>query len=158
MRYNGGVENTRCIFQVVKYKRYRGDDAVDGKCVLDFVKCRWQTVPDLPWGDPDSAVLRHADNRKWYALLMRLPASRLGLDSPEPVEVLNLKCDPVLIGSLRGQNGVYPAYHMNREHWISVLLRDAPEALVCELIEMSFALTAPKRPRVALDKHPSGGV
>ncbi|WP_316378062.1 MmcQ/YjbR family DNA-binding protein, partial [Enterococcus faecium] len=34
-----------------------------------------------------------------------------------------LKVDPELGGILRGKEGYFPAYHMNKEHWISIDLR-----------------------------------
>ena len=34
----------------------------------------------------------------------------------------NVKSDPLLIGSLRGQDGYFPAYHMNKEKWLSIQL------------------------------------
>ena len=41
---------------------------------------------------------------------------------------------------------VVPAYHMNKEHWISVILDGSMEEEdICRLIEESFELTAPKR-------------
>ena len=36
--------------------------------------------------------------------------------------ILDLKCDPRLIGTLRESPGFLPAYHMNKANWITVLL------------------------------------
>ncbi len=60
-------------------------------------------------------------------------------------DVLNVKCDPVLIGSLRMQEGFYPAYHMNKETWISVLL-DQPERdeTIKNLLALSYEITKRK--------------
>lgn len=40
-------------------------------------------------------------NRKWFALVTTVPRSKLGLPGQQPVDIVNLKCDPILIGSLR---------------------------------------------------------
>lgn len=41
------------------------------------------------------------------------------------------------------EDGIMPAYHMNKLHWISVLLDGSvPEEKVRELIDMSFMATA----------------
>lgn len=103
-----------------------------------------------PWAKyPQYAVYRHAGG-KWFALLMEIPREKLGLAGAETVAVLNLKCDPLLIGGLRQEAGIYPAYHMNKAHWITVLLDGSVSRERLEgLIEMSYALTKAKgkRPR-----------
>ncbi len=104
----------------------------------------YSTEPDHPFpGDAESCVYRHAHNRKWFALTMRVPYRTLGLPRDGRTDILNLKCDPLLIGALRWKPGFLPAYHMNKDKWITVLLdgsaaREEVEALVA----MSYALTA----------------
>ena len=91
---------------------------------------------------PHYAVFRHRINRKWFALIMDISKDKLGLAGNESIDVLNVKCDPLLIGSLRMEQGVYPAYHMNKDRWVTV----APDGSVEEqkikwLLETSYALT-----------------
>ena len=38
----------------------------------------------------------------------------------EPMEIVNLKCEPDLISNLIRESGIYPVYHMNKQHWISL--------------------------------------
>ena len=61
---------------------------------------RYGTAPEYPWQD-DNAVLRRKDNEKWYAVVLRVAASKLGLAETGELELLNVKCDPVLLASLR---------------------------------------------------------
>ncbi len=104
----------------------------------------FDTTPDYPFDDlMDTAVFRHNFNRKWYALLMKIPKSRLGLNSAEMADVLNLKLPPEMIDSFGASDGVYPAYHMNKAHWVSVLLEMASDDLVRFLIGVSHSLTKP---------------
>ena len=63
-----------------------------------------------------------ANNKKWFALVVEINARKLGLAEDKTVDVLNIKCDPMMIGSLRMKEGFFPAYHMNKENWISILL------------------------------------
>lgn len=50
--------------------------------------------------------------------------------------ILDVKCVPLLSGSYIGKLGVIPAYHMNKAHWIGVLLDgSATDETVRELIE-----------------------
>ena len=72
--------------------------------------------------NPGFQAYRHNDTKKWFAMIMDLPESRLGLDGQKIIDVVNLKCDPILIGSLRLEQGFYPAYHMNKTYWFTILL------------------------------------
>lgn len=101
---------------------------------------------EAPWVKyPDNTIFRHNDNQKWFAALLKVPKEKLRLTVDGMVDIVNLKCDPILAGSLRRSPGIYPAYHMNKERWISVLLDGsvADETLKM-LLDMSFELTAPK--------------
>lgn len=53
-------------------------------------------------------------------LVVEINARKLGLPEDKTVDVLNIKCDPMMIGSLRMKEGFFPAYHMNKENWISI--------------------------------------
>ena len=103
------------------------------------------TSPDYPFeGDNLTAVLRHADNRKWYALVMRVSRRKFGLESEEGIDVVNLKLPTEMFGSFGPSDGVYPAYHMNKLHWISLLLPDAPDDVVQFLLNVSYEATKTK--------------
>ena len=106
------------------------------------------TSPDYPFDDwMESAVLRHADNKKWYAIVLRVSRRKFGIDSDEVIDVVNLKLPTEMFGSFGAADGVYPAYHMNKLHWISVLLPDAPYDVVKFLLNASFEATKDKRKR-----------
>ena len=102
------------------------------------------TSPDYPFDeDFETAVLRHTDNRKWYAIVMRVSRRKFGFDSDEVIDVVNLKLPTEMFGSFGAADGVYPAYHMNKLHWISVLLPDASDGIVQFLVNVSFEATKP---------------
>ena len=83
-----------------------------------------------------------------------LLGEKLGLPEREMLDILNLKCDPVLIASLRGTPGLLPAYHMNKEHWITAVLDgSAPDAQIQTLLAMSYDVTAPGRGRTAKKRN-----
>lgn len=106
----------------------------------------YNTIPDYPFdADSETAVLRHADNRKWYAIVMRVSRRKFGFDSDETIDVVNLKLPIDMFGSFGTADGVYPAYHMNKIHWISVLLSDAADDLVDFLVHVSYEATKNKR-------------
>lgn len=118
---------------------------MDRQDVCEWIKRKYGTEPDYPWKDTN-AVLRHRENKKWFALFMEVGRDKLGMPGEGTVEVMNVKCDPMLIGSLRTQPGFLPAYHMNKDQWISILLDGtAPVEEVKDLITMSYELTRPKK-------------
>lgn len=98
---------------------------------------------EFPWIQyPDFAVYRHAGNKKWVAVVMNLPMSKFGLPDDKTVDVVNLKCDPIMTGSLHMENGIYPAYHMNKSYWISVFLDGTVDDEKLKwLLDISFDLT-----------------
>ena len=60
-----------------------------------------------------------------------------------------MKSDPLLIGALRGQEGYFPAYHMNKEHWVSLRLDVLPDATLLDLLADSYDLTRAKMRRAS---------
>ena len=108
----------------------------------------YNTTSDYPFDeDFETAVLRHADNRKWYAIVMHVSRRKFGLDSDEVIDVVNLKLPLEMFGSFDAADGVYPAYHMNKLHWISVLLPDAADDLIEFLVNASYEATKDKKKR-----------
>ena len=109
-----------------------------------------QGKADYPFeGDFHSAVLRRT-NGKWFGVLLRAPEKyfvQCGVVSNGDKEVLNLKCPPDLQPFLRARyKGVLPADHMNKNHWISVLLgSDVPDEELLKLIDLSYELTENRR-------------
>ena len=109
---------------------------------LEYCLNTYGTSPDYPFDEVfETAVLRHVDNRKWYAIVMRVSRSKFGFDSDEVIDVVNLKLPTEMFGSFGAADGVYPAYHMNKLHWISVLLPDASNDVVQFLVNVSFEAT-----------------
>ena len=118
----------------------------DRKSVLDYAERTFGTLPDYPWlKDPKSAVLRHQDTAKWYGLIMEIPPKRLGLSGQGAVDILNIKCDPLVLGGLIDYQRYFPAYHMNKSNWITVALDgSADDEKIKFLLDMSFDLTSKK--------------
>ena len=113
---------------------------------LDYCLDTYGTSADYPFDeDFETAVLRHTGSRKWYALVMRISRRKVGIDSDEMVDVVNLKLPLEMFGSFGAADGVYPAYHMNKLHWISVLLPDAADDLVEFLVNASYEATREKK-------------
>ena len=120
------------------------------KKLFTYIKKNYKASPEYPWSKyATSAVFRHSDNKKWFALVMDVSREKLGLPEDNGdgvVTAINLKVDdPIFRDMIIQEDGIMPAYHMNKQHWITVLLDGTvPEERVYELLEMSYLATAPK--------------
>ena len=103
----------------------------------------YSTQGEKPWAQsPTNPVFRHLHNRKWFAIIMDIPREKLGLSGVGILSVVNVKCDPRLIGSFREEPGIFPAYHMNKAHWLTIALDgSAEEEKLKFLLDMSYELT-----------------
>ena len=87
-------------------------------------------------------MLRHGGNGKWYGLILNLPKARLGLEGEGNIDVINLKSDHVLDILVNSVSGALPAYHMNKKHWITLVLDGGfPDDELYGLIDESHGLT-----------------
>lgn len=122
---------------------------MDKAQLMQFIKDQYSVDEEYPWIKyPGYAVFRRPHNRKWFALLMNIPKSKLGLAGNGMIDVLNVKCDPILIGSLRGDKGIYPAYHMSKASWITIALDGSLEDdKIKWLLDLSYELTDSKNKR-----------
>lgn len=126
--------------------------------LLNWVADSFGVAPEYPWDDVN-AVLRHGSNRKWFAVILEVGRDKLGLSGDGTVDVVNVKCDPRLIGSLLTQPGYHRAYHMNKEKWISLRLDGSVPAEALEmLISMSYDLTGARKKQPKKREDRSDGI
>lgn len=106
-------------------------------------------VPDAVFAEyPDYLVLRHPLSNKWAAILMDIPTEKINAGGPEHIDVMNVKLDPFLVASLKGEPGYAPAWHMSKTHWLTVRLDGSvPFDQTCALLDMSYELVGPKKHR-----------
>ncbi len=129
-------------------------DSDGANAIARAVRERYGETPSFPWKDgPHRAtgVFRRRDNGKWYGVVLNIDRKKLGDATREgKVDVVNVKIDPQTRARLGPENGVYPAYHMNKTHWVSVSLDETADwETVLALIDDSRKLTAPKAKRKA---------
>ncbi len=113
--------------------------------ITEYIRKKYSSEPEYLWrSTPDAAVFRHSDNRKWFGLIMNISRSKLGLEGGD-TDILNVKCDQLMTGSFRMMEGIYPAYHMNKKSWLTILLDGTMSTeQVQSMIDMSYALTRSK--------------
>lgn len=113
---------------------------MDRAALKEYILKQYNVEPDCPWPKhPNFEVFRHAGNQKWFALAMEVPKGKLGLRENGTLDVVNFKCDPILICAMKNEPGIFPAYHMNKEKWLTAAL-DArvPDDTMKLLLAMSY--------------------
>ena len=127
------------------YIRYVFREEITKK-ILQHAAEQYGDEPEYLWQDsPEYAVLRRKDNRKWYALLMNIPKKYLKLGGDETVEVVDLRFDvdelPQKVDNVRYFRG----YHMNKKHWITILLDGSvPLDEILGYVDSSYSLASKK--------------
>ena len=116
--------------------------------VIAYVKEKYGASPENLWMRyPNYAIFRHADNGKWFALMMDVEKNKLGLPGNDVVDILNVKLsDPFLADLLVQQPGYMRGYHIARGNWISILMDGTvPRKDLCRWVDESYLATASVR-------------
>lgn len=113
---------------------------------VEYLSSHYGSEPDFPWEDSKDYAVYRLENGKWFALLMKVPFNKLGINSDEPVWIVNMKADEDKIPEMIDKRSIFPAWHMTKKHWISVLLTCATDFdRLCELTERSRELVLAKK-------------
>ena len=110
--------------------------------LMEYCERKFGTEPEAPWEDsPDAYTFKTAKRNKWYALFMTIPYKSLGLVAKGTLDVVNIKLPPEKVLDLIDRVHFYPAYHMNKKHWITIVLnKEVDEPFVQQLLEESYGL------------------
>lgn len=93
------------------------------KEIIAYVKDTYDDELEYLWQKfPDNAVVRRKDNQKWYTAILSVSRRKLGFDSDEMVEIIDLRIKPeemeITVDNIR----YFPGYHMNKKHWFTIIL------------------------------------
>ena len=107
---------------------------------------KWEIIPDFPWVDKansKSGIFRHKHNDKWFGLIMNVEKGKISeTNDKEEVDGINLKIKPEDGETLRSNEGIYHAYHMNKKHWITIILdEEISDETIMRLVVESYNLT-----------------
>lgn len=110
--------------------------------VCNFIKNQYNVTPEVLWVKyPNYLVFRNKQNKKWFAIIMNVTKNKLGLNGNEFVDILNVKCDNIATKMFTEQEGIMPAYHMNKQNWVSILLNGkCNKNTVFFMIEQSYLM------------------
>lgn len=111
--------------------------------IAHFIYDKYQVQPEFLWDrDPHSGVFRDVCNHKWFGLIMSVDKRKIIHNSSGEIEILNLKLDDKVEESLQ-INGIYPAYHMNKKSWVSIVLDDRlSDEKIMRFVDVSYGLVS----------------
>lgn len=93
------------------------------KKVISYVRQTYGDELEFLWPKfPNNAIWRRKDSGKWYAALLVVSKKKLGVDSDDIVEIIDLRMDPEMLTFLLDNKKYYPGYHMNKRHWCTIIL------------------------------------
>jgi len=114
--------------------------------VIEYIRSKYSCEPEYLWKThPDNAIFRRSDNGKWFVALLKLRYGKLGFDSDETVEIINLRVNPEELRVIVDNKRYFPGFHMNKKHWVTVCLDGSlPLDEIFMRIDNSFVLADKK--------------
>lgn len=93
--------------------------------LIEFIREKFSDAPEFLWEKfPNYAVFRRKDNRKWYAVIMAIPRSKLKLGGDEELEILNLRVESEELDKIFDGEKYFRGWHMNKKSWLTLRLDD----------------------------------
>ena len=148
--YDDNFERKRAFEKEILLNRVKNSayifESARARQVIEHTKEHYGDELEFLWIDtPNAAVLRHKENKKWYAIMMVINARKLGLSDDENISIMNVKAKPKFIDELVDDTRFFRAYHMNKKHWLTIKLDESVDfKAVCELIDESWHITRKK--------------
>lgn len=108
--------------------------------ITKLIYDRYNVEPEFLWDDsPDYGVFRNKRSNKWFGIIMNIDKSKIIEYSSGLVEIINIKLDNV--SNYLNISGIYPAYHMNKKSWVSIILDGTlSDNEIMNLINISYEL------------------
>ena len=114
--------------------------------IITYISKKYGDKLEFLWEKfPNNAIWRRKDNKKWYAALLTVSKEKLGLNSNELVEIIDLRMTLEDIERKVDKKKIFYGYHMNKKSWITIILDEScPLEYICELIDESYGLAGKK--------------
>ena len=115
--------------------------------ITQLIYKKYGNEPEFLWEKFDgSGVFRNSESKKWYAAILDVDRGKLQKGKNGIIEVLDIKLDPNEIQALLLKPNFYPAYHMNKKSWITIILDDSQtDKAIMNYIEKSYQLSFKKK-------------
>ena len=113
--------------------------------IVNHIQTDYGVQPEFLWPEkyPSYSIYRHFENRKWFALIGVVPGTKLGLNTADDLEIINLKFyKNQALDFAESNPNILPGYHMNKQNWITVILNDSlSDEVIFDLINKSYLLS-----------------
>ena len=112
------------------------------KEIIDYINNKYGDKLEFLWEkSPKNAVVRRKSTKKWYAAILTISKRKIGLNTDELVEIINLHSSQEEIEKLIDNKKYFPAYHMNKKHWCTICLDGTVELKeIYKLIDIRYEL------------------
>ena len=119
------------------------------KRIIEYVKKSYGDDLEFLWKKtPDAAIWRRKDSKKWYGIIMCIPKNKLIKNAKGNAEIMNVKLSCSDIEKFVDSKNYFPAYHMNKKYWLSMILDDRlSDVDIFSKINSSYALASNKKSR-----------
>ena len=116
------------------------------KRVVSFIESKFGAIPEFLWEQyPNYAAFRIADNKRWFAIIMTVDRSKIGLSGHGNIEIIVLKDTPENVEGRVDGKKFFKAYHMNKKHWYTICLNgEVQDTEIQKLIFASYELASKK--------------
>lgn len=110
--------------------------------VVSYIEKKYSSKLEFLWEKlPNCAIWRRGDTNKWFGILMSVPKCRITNGGDELIEIIDVRADPEEVSSIVDNKNIFPGYHMNKKHWITICMDDGvPDEKIFELVDNSFSL------------------
>lgn len=110
--------------------------------LIDYVRNTYGDELEFLWQKfPDNAIWRRQDNKKWYAAILTVQGSKLGMKSDEIAEIIDLRIKPEEMETVLQKEYYYPGWHMNKKSWYTIVLDEGvPDDEICRQLDESYRL------------------
>lgn len=90
--------------------------------LIAYVKTVYGDELEFLWKSSTTGIWRRKNSRKWYGAVLSLPKRKLGIDSDEVVEIIDLRIQPEKMDALIDNHKYFPGWHMNKKNWYTIVL------------------------------------
>ncbi len=113
------------------------------KKVIKYIEEKYKDKLEFLWEKFDNnAIWRNKQNNKWYGIILTISKRKLGIESDEVVESIDLRYQKEKIEAIIDNKKIFPGYHMNKKSWITIKLDNSLDtAEIFNLIDNSYKLS-----------------
>ena len=110
--------------------------------VCEFIRNTYGDELEFLWPkSPKNAVWRRKDSRKWYGAVLTTAGNKVGLETSDIVEIIDLRMKKEQAEEVLARKHYYPGWHMNKKSWYTVVLDESvPDEELQRRIQESYEL------------------